>query len=316
MNRNALLGAIAWLSLMIATRFHEADLGWVDLLFLFAPLVIVPLGLELTSRLEQGLVQPAPERIARLFPLPCALAAAASFFFQRGLVAASLAAVWLVFCTLLALGGASRLHRGALRSLDSVFPVVAFLYLPIGGAWLVAARLGLKPMNFQEPIVLLTAVHFHYAGFAAPLLARCPRIALPRSRMRARDAAFLNGIVTGVLVGPGMLAAGFVIGPRVKLAAAIVLALGEVGLALFFLFALGHAGDLGAKLFIAVAAGSVFFSMALAALWAVGEYPLQPFVHLAEMARLHGTANAFGFALCGLLGWARAAGTGARAGEE
>ncbi|MGB0036863.1 MAG: YndJ family transporter, partial [Candidatus Acidiferrales bacterium] len=48
---------------------------------------------------------------------------------------------------------------------------------------------------------------------------------------------------------------------------------------------------------------SVIVSMALAALWAIGEYPLQPFVHLAEMARLHGTANAFGFTLCGLIGW-------------
>jgi hypothetical protein len=48
---------------------------------------------------------------------------------------------------------------------------------------------------------------------------------------------------------------------------------------------------------------SVVFSMVMAALWAIGEYPLQPFVHLAEMARLHGTANAFGFTFCGLFGW-------------
>jgi hypothetical protein len=53
------------------------------------------------------------------------------------------------------------------------------------------------------------------------------------------------------------------------------------------------------------AAGAVQL-LILAALWSVGEYPLQPFVHLAEMARLHGTANAFGFTLCGLLGWVRA----------
>jgi hypothetical protein len=47
--------------------------------------------------------------------------------------------------------------------------------------------------------------------------------------------------------------------------------------------------------------------MTLAGVWAVGEFPLQPFVHLAEMAQFHGTADAFGFTLCGLLGWSWAA---------
>jgi hypothetical protein len=37
--------------------------------------------------------------------------------------------------------------------------------------------------------------------------------------------------------------------------------------------------------------------------WAIGEFPLQPFLHLDEMARFHGTANALGFVLCGLVGW-------------
>jgi len=37
--------------------------------------------------------------------------------------------------------------------------------------------------------------------------------------------------------------------------------------------------------------------------WAIGEYPLQQFVNLDQMERFHGTANALGFTLCGLLGW-------------
>lgn len=52
-----------------------------------------------------------------------------------------------------------------------------------------------------------------------------------------------------------------------------------------------------------LAVGSVLFSMILAATWAAGEYPLQPFLHLQQMERLHGSANAFGFVLCGMLGW-------------
>jgi hypothetical protein len=41
----------------------------------------------------------------------------------------------------------------------------------VGGAWLVASRLGMRPMGIQEPIGLLTAVHFHFAGFATAMIA-------------------------------------------------------------------------------------------------------------------------------------------------
>lgn len=307
MNRSSLLGAIVWCGLLAAARMHRLELDWIDLLFLFAPLVIVPLGLELTSRIERGVAPPLPERIARLIQLSCALLVVVSLCLDRGILAASLSVAWLLFCGMLALGGLIRLRRGAFRRIDSAFPVVAFVFLPVGAAWLVASRLGLTPIGFQEPIVLLTAVHFHYAGFAAPLLARSSRLALGGSRIPSTCAALLNVVAAGVLAGPALLAAGFVIGPRLKLAAALVLATSEIGLALSFVLALWHVSQLAARFLIALAAASVAFAMILAALWAVGEYPLQPFVHLAEMARLHGTANAFGFTLCGLLGWTLAA---------
>jgi hypothetical protein len=36
---------------------------------------------------------------------------------------------------------------------------------------------------------------------------------------------------------------------------------------------------------------------------AIREFPLQPFVNLADMAEFHGVANALSFSVCGLLGW-------------
>jgi hypothetical protein len=46
--------------------------------------------------------------------------------------------------------------------------------------------------------------------------------------------------------------------------------------------------------------------MALAASWALGEYPLQSFVELGRMERIHGSLNAIGFGICGLIGWLNA----------
>jgi hypothetical protein len=308
MKRNAIFGAVVWCGLLGAAAMDKLNLAWIELLFLLSPLVIVPLGLELTSRMEEGIAPSTPERIARSIHAPMALLAAASFFLAPGRIAASLAGGWLVFCALLAFGGFLRILRGGFRRLDTAFPALAFLYLPVGAAWLEASRLGLTPLRFQEPIVLLTAVHFHYAGFATLLLARAAGRAFFSTKPQRGVQVTLRIIFIGVLVGPGMLAAGFVAGPGWKLMAALVLAASEIGLAASFFFALRKMRGFAARLLIGIAAGSVAFSMALAALWAIGEYPLQPFVGLGEMARLHGTANAFGFTLCGLLGWALAAG--------
>jgi len=40
-----------------------------------------------------------------------------------------------------------------------------FVYLAVGGGWLVLWRSGLAIMDFGEHVPLLTAIPFHYAGF-------------------------------------------------------------------------------------------------------------------------------------------------------
>jgi hypothetical protein len=302
-NRDAKIGGLIWCGLLGASFALKVDLSWIELLFLFAPLVIVPLGLELTRRMDARINLPLPERIARIAGLPAAFLAVASLLHPRGTVAAALAGGWLAFCGVAALGGIFRFARGDWRTLDGLCPAVAFMYLSVGGAWFVASRLGLTPLGFEEPIVLLTAVHFHFAGFAAPLLARAAGRTLSQKAKLGKTTILFVIVAWGVLVGPGLLAAGFVVGPRVKLLAALTLASSEIGLAIAFLVALRWIAQPGPRLLVGLSAAAVIFSMVLAATWALGEFPLQPFVHLEQMARLHGSANAFGFTFCGLLGW-------------
>jgi hypothetical protein len=306
MRRNAIVGSIVWCGLFLGVISTTIDLSWIELIFLFAPLVIFPLGIVLTDRLDQNTAISYPERFGRTMQLPAAILATASFLFQPGILAAALAVSWLGVCVLFALGGALRTSRGAYAQLERLCTAVSFLYLAIGGSWLFASRLGLNPLGFQEPIVLLTGIHFHYAGFAAPVLARSVGRALGVSN-GAESRVLLRVMIAGVLAAPGTLSLGFVIGPRTKLLAALFLAASEIGLAISFVCALRNAGQLSAEILLTVAAASVGFSMAFAVVWAIGEYPLQPFVHLGEMEALHGTANAFGFTLCGLLGWIFAA---------
>jgi YndJ-like protein len=301
MNRNAIAGGVLWAGLVAASRLQWARLNTIELLFLLGPLVVVPLGLELSFRLTGETQMGFPIRIARKLQLPAAFCVIASFWLPQGITATILTLPWFVFGSFVGLEGLMALIHGEFRKLKTACRIVSFLYLPIGCAWLVASRLGLSPMGFQEPIVLLTAVHFHFAGFAAPLLA------LAAASAGEKKSSALQGIfkvvAAGVLAGPGLLAIGFVIGPRLKLAAALLVACSELGLSLVFLANIRSMRPRSAQLLVTISAASVLFAMVLAGVRAIGEFPLQPFVHLDQMARFHGTANAFGFVVCGLVGW-------------
>jgi hypothetical protein len=303
--RSAFFAGMVWVMLVSCSisGFHGGvpQLGLIELLFFLGPLVVVPLGLELFTRLNNYAETSKVARAARLVQFPAALLVFGSFYFERGTPAAVLALPWFVVGSLLGCHGLKRLISPGWKTRKAACVIASFLYLPIGCAWLVASRFGLNPIGFQEPIVLLTAVHFHFAGFAAPLMT-CAA-AKPLANPSVAVSRVLDAVAVGVLVGPGMLAAGFVVGPHLKLMAALLLVTSEAGLGFLFLVACRHLRPRWTRVLVGLSAASVFGAMGLAGVWAIGEFPLQQFVHLAEMAKFHGMANALGFTICGLLGW-------------
>jgi protein-S-isoprenylcysteine O-methyltransferase Ste14 len=58
-----------------------------------------------------------------------------------------------------------------------------------------------------------------------------------------------------------------------------------------------------ARALLAVSSAAVLACMALAGVYALGEYLRTGWLSIPEMARTHGALNALGFALCGLLAW-------------
>jgi hypothetical protein len=301
---SAILGAAVWLGLLAVTLSGGREIDLLPLLFMLAPLVIVPLGLSLLRRLLPPYADNNVLLVASLLQPIGALLAGGSFFFPPGRAAGLLAVLWLVVCLLLALNGFLEFVSGAYRSIAAAAGAFSLLYIAVGGIGLVASRLGLTPLGFEEPIILLTAVHFHYAGFAAPILLLALSRAIPAPTVPRTLA--LRLVAVFVLVGPAVLAAGFLIGPRAKLAAAITVAVGESGLALFTLSVLPHISFGAARTLLAISSVCALLGMTLASLWAIGEYPLQPFLYLSRMVQVHGALNSFGFVLCGFLGWSLA----------
>ena len=299
MIRNAVIGGGIWIALVIGGRISERlDRSWIELLFLFSMLVIVPLGLHLTKRFDGLRAQSEAEKIAYKMQLPAAIAAAASFYCASPLTILGFGIPWLAFAIALGAGRIWRTLKTRSCSFDDLCSLAAFLYLCVGACWFLASRIGWRPIGFHEPIVLLTAVHFHYAGFAAAILVRS--LARVSSRSAIRTLLF-PAAAAGALAGPAFLAAGFVIGPRVKLAAALLLAVGEILLGACMLLSIPGVAEIGARVLLGVSAASVAAAMCFAALWALGEFPRQPFLDIARMAAWHGSLNAFGFSFCGLM---------------
>ncbi|HEX4543896.1 MAG TPA: YndJ family transporter [Candidatus Acidoferrum sp.] len=295
----AAVGSAVWTVLLAGVYFNQLRLSVFDLLFLLAPWVVVPLALSLVPATNTSRLSGLSASIVKYLVFPGAALTTLSFFLRDGRWAGALISVWLLVALALTLDGLERLFTSRMKSFPDFCFAIGEGYGLVGALWLLASRLGLQPVGFHEPIVLLTAVHFHYAGLMAAILA-----GLAASGTRTyRAPLYLRIALTCAVLGPGLLGLAFLAGPKWKLAAVGLMVIGECGVALgTFRIGLSDAGTIGGRLLLAGSA-CVIFGMALAGIWAVGEYPLHAFVNLEQMARYHGVLNSLGFGLCSLVGW-------------
>lgn len=273
----------------------------VDLLLLLAAVVIVPLGLRLvplTGRLSTRLL-----RVARLVQPVGALAAVVAFLLSPGWIAGFVALGWLATCGIASLAGLTELlETRSLRPLQLV-PAVALSYLSIGAAWLVISRAGLRPLGFDAAIIELTSVHFHYAGFAASLMAGLSLTMLrhlTRTTRRLGSAGALL-VVAGTPITAAAITTGSavltILGPLV-LAGGIFLTAG-----LNWAVVVPMVQSSTARLLLRVSALSVVLPMLLGVDYAVSRVFAIPALNLQGMAAIHGDLNALAFTLAGLVGW-------------
>ena len=278
-------------------------LGPIEVLFLLAPLVHVPLGLRVIRPLSGGFSR-FGITASRLLPAG-AIAAALSFWPHTGFAAGLLAGGWLFICLLLAGEGLLFLFRGGYQSFQDICISVGLCYLAVGGVWLVLSRSGATPMHFAEPIILLTAVHFHFTGFALPVIAAATGHSLATRARYTGFASLFPYVAAGIVGGPAILAGGFVFGyPLWKLVAALFLAAICVLLAALVFSIVPHIEPRAARILLCISATSLIAGMVLAGVYVIGDFTQRYWLLIPRMARLHGTANALGFAFCGLLGWA------------
>lgn len=289
---SALFGFVAWALCVALLRP-----GWTATLFLFAPLTLVPLALGLLSATLGRPSGRAWNALLLLQPL-AALLLVAAFALPVGPTAAAATLPWLLVTLLIALQGVREAWPVQGRSAATLAPAVGMMFLPIGGGWLVLSRLGARPLGFSDIIVLATAVHFHYAGFVLPILVGQVARALP-----GRPATLAAG---GVIAGVPLVAAGITLSafdvrwPEWLAAWLLVVSCFLTALLQLRVAAQQHRAPAA---LLSLSSLALLGGMVLAAVYALGSYCGIAWLSIEDMLPYHGAVNAFGFALCGLLGW-------------
>jgi hypothetical protein len=151
-------------------------------------------------------------------------------------------------------------------------------------------------MGFDERIVLLTAVHFHVAGFVLVLSGELLRRRSPGRLTTAGLAVLIVGIPT--------TAAGFLGVEFASLGGAWLVAGGGLAIGVG-LIAAGRPVNASrlSRPATAIAGGALLLSMPLAAGWATASWLGIGFLPLAVMAATHGALNVFGFAIPAMYAW-------------
>lgn len=178
----------------------------------------------------------------------------------------------------------------------------ACLYVPVGSVALVLHRAGVF-LRFEPIIVLLTAVHYHYAGFVLPLVVGLLARVLADNDGFGGLAGRLGLVALLVLVGNiALIAVGITFSPLLEV---VTVALFTVAVVVFAGLALRRAIPRLPRLpgaLLAVACATLFASMALALAYGYSAFRRSDaLVGLGTMIRWHGALNAFGFAVPALL---------------
>ncbi|MFD4238246.1 YndJ family protein [Streptomyces sp. NPDC058542] len=262
----------------------------VNAIVMLGMLVVVPAGLRLTGQQEL-------DRIRRLWPL-FAVPGAVALWLPRSTAATALACCYALGAVLLALHAPRRAIRG--RDLDpaGIALLTALVTPAVAAVALVAERSGHELFGFGLGILALTVPHFHFAGFAAALIAGLV--------CRVSDGPAGRFAALSVPLGTLLVLVGYFVGDWAELAGALVLTAGmwTVGL---LTWRMGRDGgrDRTTRLLLFASAAVLVATMLLALSWALGEATGLPHPTLTWMAATHGLGNALGFALCSLLAWRR-----------
>lgn len=278
-------GLAAWIAQHFLLR-----LGFIEQVILLATWVYVPACLYLMS--DQ-------EKISRVFQvLVVAHPIAASLLLVALMPTANFmaGAPWLLWTALMALHGVMRLMDRRNWVLSEIAISIGCLYIFVGGNWLVVSRISPDFLGFAAPIPLLTAMHFHYAGFILPIyLGLLGRLLDHKTRLYQWPTITILGCVM-------LLAVGITFSRVIEAIAVFLLLLSVLSInGVLMRQILPRVSGLGVRILLLISGLSLIVALSLSCVYTVGRLTGVPLYSIPQMLSTHGILNSVGFAFCGLL---------------
>jgi YndJ-like protein len=259
----------------------------------------VPLGLSLIPTQEQP--EHSLYRLAVLAQPIAAVPAIASFFLANGTLAAALSSAWFILTIIIALFGLIRLKSRGLFPVEESSIDAGLLYLPVAGVWLVVYRLGEQPFDYGETIILLTVIHFHFAAFAALIIAGMSGRVLAT---RKHPQQVFRFSVFAMIAAMPLVAAGITFSAWLGFIGTLLLTAGLLMLGVLNIgWVIPAITPNSSRLLLLIGALSSCSAMVLACLYAYSLPMKILIIDIPTMALTHGILNAFGFVTCSLAAW-------------
>lgn len=266
---------------------------WAVILGLFAALFIVPIAFQQIRKYQSVFRMDADGLI---WHLPCAILLAFSFLLDRGNLAGVFALPYATWCVETLLRG-TRMDKKT----SYLLTFTAFLFLSVGAIWLLFDRFGTRPLEFSIWIVILTGVHFHFAGFTLLTATMLFLFQKPFDRkVRWVNFAIIIGVIlTAICITTTQLGYNEIY----EAIAGVWMSVSAVFAATIFIKN-SFNEQKTTKILWLLGGVSLVFAMIFACLYSIREiYPLE-ILTIPFMQTVHGTVNTLGFGTLVLLGWA------------
>lgn len=275
---------------------RAAEVATAEALVAIAAVVLVPLALPLVhAPTRSGAPRPIAH-IARRAVEAGGLSLAAALALRGTSLAPFLALPWLFACVAVAAASLDRaLARPRWRIEESLLDLGG-LYLPVGGVWAAAYVADVPIAGFAGTQQILTAAHFHYAGFGA-----CVVIGLLGRALGGRWRRVYAAVATAHGSGVALVAIGITFSHLIEQLAAWLVAAAFVSAGLLLAGPATRSLPPLPRALLRVAGVVTLGSGALAAHFSLGGFGNLGADRLARMVFLHGVPNAIGFVLLSVI---------------
>jgi hypothetical protein len=285
------ISIIAVISVIIKSTPTQPS--WAIIMVLFAALFLIPIGFQEISRVQSRFKMSDDGLI---WHLPCAVFLALSFLLERSNTAGIFALPYATWCM-------ETFLRGIKWDTKIVYlsTLTTFGFLTNASLWLLFDRLGVQPLGFSTWIVILTGVHFHFAGFT--LMA-----SLTLFLYQNPDDKFVKTTILSIMIGVILTATGITTtqlgySHTLETIAGVWMAFSAL-LAGFVFIKHSFLEKLPIRIMWLIGGTCLILAMVLAFLYAMRSIITLETLTMPFMQAIHGTLNALGFGPLVLLGWA------------